>query len=84
MQGQGGFDEAQHFEDIFAQFFGGGGFGRGGGGGTFRGGFGGFEGFRAKGPDLQARIRCAGCIPLVPLGPQRGALKLILWPCAHA
>ena len=52
-QGQPGFDESQHFEDIFAQFFGG-----GRGAGAFRGGFGGgFGGFRAKGPDMQARIR---------------------------
>ncbi|EIE26272.1 DnaJ-domain-containing protein, partial [Coccomyxa subellipsoidea C-169] len=43
------------FEDIFSQFFGGGGaYARGGAAGGFGGGFG---GFRAKGPDMHARIR---------------------------
>ncbi|CAL8466525.1 g6061 [Coccomyxa elongata] len=51
-QGQYNWDQAQEFEDIFAQFFG------GGGGGFARGGMGGgFGGFRAKGPDIHARIR---------------------------
>ncbi|BDA41183.1 Chaperone protein DnaJ [Coccomyxa sp. Obi] len=56
-QGQYNWDQAQEFEDIFAQFFGGGragGFAHGGMAGGFGGGFG---GFRAKGPDIHARIR---------------------------
>ena len=59
-QGQYSGEQAQEFEDIFAQFFGGGGggFARGGMAGGFGGG-GGFGGFRAKGPDIHARIRCA-------------------------
>ena len=56
-QGQQNWDQAQEFEDIFSQFFGGGGaYARGGAAGGFGGGFG---GFRAKGPDMHARIRCA-------------------------
>ncbi|KAK9916413.1 hypothetical protein WJX75_002286 [Coccomyxa subellipsoidea] len=54
-QGQQQWDQAQEFEDIFSQFFGGGGGGFRGGAGGFGGG--GFAGFRAKGPDMHARIR---------------------------
>ena len=56
MQGSQSWDQNQEFEDIFSQFFGGGGNARGGFGG-FSGGFGGFQGFRAKGPDIHAHIR---------------------------
>ena len=56
LQGSQSWDQNQEFEDIFSQFFGGGGNARGGFGG-FSGGFGGFQGFRAKGPDIHAHIR---------------------------
>lgn len=59
-QGQQQWDQAQEFEDIFSQFFGGGGGGFRGGAGGFGGG--GFAGFRAKGPDMHARIRCAALL----------------------
>ena len=57
IQGSQSWDQNQEFEDIFAQFFGGGGRGAGGFGGFSGGSFGGFGGFRAKGPDIHARIR---------------------------
>ena len=56
LQGSQSWDQNQEFEDIFSQFFGGGGSARAGFGG-FSGGFGGFQGFRAKGPDIHAHIR---------------------------
>ena len=62
-QGSQSWDQNQEFEDIFSQFFGGGAGARGGFGG-FSGGFGGFGGaFRAKGPDIHARIRCESAAP---------------------
>jgi DnaJ-class molecular chaperone len=53
LQGQASWDQAQEFEDIFAQFFGG-----GGRGAAFRAGGFSFGGFTPRGPDIQARIRC--------------------------